>query len=175
MDTLLFVAISILLSIIVYLTVKSSVKTLMFEPHEKFTKKNKWLVCYEIRLILVLLSVVSKFSFITDSYSMFWCLFYLVIYGVLLYLFLSQNKLAFKLVFIVTSLETFSYSINYGTDFDSYLYGFGIYTLFWLLPNYIYFQKRRTLFEQLNSNNAMPDATIDSIKDKKDDTNKILK
>lgn len=169
MDALLFFIISILVFIVVYLTVKSSEKTLVFELHEKFTKKNKWLVCYEIRLIIVLLSTVSQIPFTTDSYSLFWYLLYLLIYGLLLFLFLSRNKLAFKLVFIVTAMETFSYSVSYGDNFNSYLCGLGVYTLFWLLPNYIYFQKRKTLFEQLNSNEKMSDIIIDNVEYKKCD------
>lgn len=168
MEILFSLALIILLSMYIF---KQEIKEepLVFEPHEKFTKRNKWFIIYLIRVLYIVLFSFSSLPFIESQIDFFSYLINIVSYSVLLYLFFTKNKYTFNLIYFYIPLEAYSMSfISIGDDYElSELIAYSLlYVLIWVLPNYIYFIKRRNLFESAKSNvsDVVINETIEDMK-----------
>ena len=170
-EILMSLAVIILASLLVY-SKAINLNPLSFEPHEKLSKRNKWLIFIEIRCLLTCINACSQLFFAENSTILFAFLFDMITYGVLLYLLVTQKKSAFTFMYFMVPFETFIMVLNANIANETTEFTFiftAIYILIWLLPNYIYFMKRRTLFEQVNRNKISEDIINETIDDMKKD------
>lgn len=142
----IFSVISIVLFSIMVYKMQIIREPINFEPNEKYRIRNKWFVWYIIRAIFGTLNSFSECFFVENSSQLFWYIIDILLYGSLVYLFSTNNKHIFKLIYVLIPLETLAMAQNSASvSYELYFYTI-LYFFIWEFPNYVYFIKRRNLF-----------------------------
>lgn len=165
MEILFSLALIILLSMYVF-SHEIVNEPLSFEPHEKWTKRNKWFVLYLFRALCITLNSFSTLPFAENKITFISCLIDFILYSVLLYLFFTKNKYIFNFIYFYIPLETLAMSITFASETSEISKCSLIFFLIWLLPNYVYFIKRRNVFnkEETNISNIATDNVVENAK-----------
>lgn len=144
-----------------------------FNQHKPKTPcSNTYLIIYSGCLLLnTVLNLKTLFS---EDFDLIY-LFYAILYLLGFIMIVSLNKYTVKYILFLVSFTAFWFTLGFVSSIESASYvklcyyaieGGLIATVFWIVPNYIYFIKRRNLFEPMKSNasDVVIDETIEDMK-----------
>lgn len=131
--------------------------------------------------ILTSISVFIRYLKLTSNSVISLLLVLNILNGILLfvtsYYFFKRTKVGYKLLNILLIYEllsnSFSFALKSGKfDIINFCVFISVYGIIWTLPNYIYFKKRKSLFNNtLSGKNKVKKNYIDEVQNNKDDEN----